>query len=135
MRSKEEPFDLVISGSPEHLEALRQAHSHHESKRDALKAKHGEAYDEFENVKAELDALGSELHMLTDHSVALDANFSKYGYSAHLRTYDDGSAPGSSASSINGFHDPDHEKKDWGKEKKNGKIMKIYRKVSYLVSF
>ena len=26
--------------------------------------------------------------MLTEHGVALDASFSKYGYSAHLRTYD-----------------------------------------------
>jgi hypothetical protein len=28
-----------------------------------------------------LDTLGAELHMLTDHAVQLDANFSKYGYS------------------------------------------------------
>ncbi|CAG8982075.1 hypothetical protein HYALB_00008802 [Hymenoscyphus albidus] len=128
VRSKDEPFDLVISGSPEHLEALRQAHSHHESRREALKTKHGDDYDEFENVRSELDALGSELHMLTDHSVSLDANFSKYGYSAHLRTYDDGSTPGNSASSVDGFHDSDHEKRDWEKEKSNGRIMKIYRK-------
>jgi len=124
---KDEPFDLVISGSPEHLDALRRAHSHHEEIRERLKQQHGEAYDEFENVRAELDALGSELHMLTDHAVSLDANFSKYGYSAHLRTYDD--STGSSASSISGFHDPDHEKKDWEKERRNGRIMKIYKKV------
>jgi hypothetical protein len=55
----DEGFDLVINGSPEHLDALRRAHSHHEQRRDALKAKHGEAYDEFENVRTELDALGS----------------------------------------------------------------------------
>ena len=54
----------------------------------------------------------------------------RYGYSAHLRTYDDSSGPSSSASSINGFHDPDHEKKDWEAEKRNGRIMKIYKKVS-----
>jgi hypothetical protein len=126
---KNEPFDLVISGSPEHLDALRQAHSHYDEKREMLRAKHGLDYDEFENVRAELDTLSSELHMLTDHAVALDANFSKYGYSAHLRTYDDHSAPGSSASSISGFHDPDHEKKDWESEKRNGRIMKIYKKV------
>jgi len=64
--SKDEPFDLVISGSPEHLDALRRAHSHHESRRNTLREKHGSAYDEFENVRAELDVLGSELHMLTD---------------------------------------------------------------------
>jgi len=127
--NKDEPFDLVISGSPEHLEALRHAHSHYDEKREMLRAKHGPDYDEFENVRTELDTLSSELHMLTDHAVALDANFSKYGYSAHLRTYDDHSAPGSSASSISGFHDPDHEKKDWESEKRNGRIMKIYKKV------
>lgn len=32
----------------------------------------------------ELDALSKELHLLTEHGVALDANFSKFGYSAHL---------------------------------------------------
>lgn len=48
---------------------------------------------------------------------------------AHLRTYDDHSTPGSSASSISGFHDPDHAKKDWESEKRNGRIMKIYKKV------
>jgi hypothetical protein len=81
---KDEPFDLVINGSPEHLEALRNAHAYHESRRDTLKEKHGPAYDEFENVRAELDVLSTELHMLTDHAVSLDANFSKYGYAAHL---------------------------------------------------
>ena len=70
----------MINGSPEHLEALRLTLSHHEGKWAALKLKHGDDLDEFENVRAELDQLGSELHMLTDHAVALDANFSKYGY-------------------------------------------------------
>ncbi|RDL38443.1 Uncharacterized protein BP5553_02783 [Venustampulla echinocandica] len=127
VRKPDEPFDLVINGSPEHLEALRKAHSHHETRREALKQKHGEAFDEFENVRAQLDALGGELHMLTDHAVALDANFSKYGYSAHLRTYGDG-PPASPGSSVSGFHDSDHEKKDWEKERTNGTAMKIYKK-------
>jgi len=126
---RDEPFDLVIQGSPEHLEHLRHAHSHYDEKREMLRAKHGPDYDEFENVRAELDHLSSELHMLSDHAVQLDANFSKYGYSAHLRTYDDYTPPASSASSISGFHDPDHEKKDWESEKRNGRIMKIYKKA------
>ena len=126
--SKDEPFDLVINGTPEHLNALRQAHTHHESQREELRRKHGSAYDEFDHVRTELEALGAELHMLTDHAVSLDANFSKYGYSAHLRTYDDASTPASSASSISGFHDPDHEKKDWEAEKRNGRIMKVWKK-------
>ncbi len=70
----------MINGSPEHLEALRTTLSHHEGRRDALRMKHGNDFDEFENVRAELDHLESELHMLTDHAVSLDANFSKYGY-------------------------------------------------------
>lgn len=125
----DEDFDLVISGSPEHLEALQKAHSHHEGRREELRQRHGTVFDEFEHVRSQLDVLGSELHMLTDHAVALDANFSKYGYSAHLRTYDDDSAPASSASSMYG-HDPNHEKKDWDAERRNGRIMKIYKKPS-----
>jgi len=136
VRSKDEPFDLVLNGSPEHLEALRKAHSHHETRREKLKEKHGSAYDEFENVRAELDALGSELHMLTDHAVSLDANFSKYGYSAHLRTYDEGggSGGGSETSSVSGWHgEESHEKKDWEKERRNGRVMKVYKKVSCVI--
>ncbi|KAG0648108.1 hypothetical protein D0Z07_5884 [Hyphodiscus hymeniophilus] len=125
VRDPSEPFDLVINGSPEHLEALRKTLSHHEERREALRLKHGDDFDEFENVRTELDQLGSELHMLTDHAVALDANFSKYGY----RTYDDTSSPvASRASSISGTHDEDHEKKDWEAEKRNGRIMKLYKK-------
>ncbi|KAH8820490.1 bacterial low temperature requirement A protein-domain-containing protein [Xylogone sp. PMI_703] len=123
----DQDFDLVISGSPEHLEALRKAHSHHEERREELRQQHGPTFDEFEQVRSQLDMLGSELHMLTDHAVSLDANFSKYGYAAHLRTYDDESTPGSSASSLH-KHDTNHEKKDWEAERRNAKIMKIWKK-------
>lgn len=34
-------------------------------------------WDALEEVRAELEALGAELHMLSEHAVALDANFSK----------------------------------------------------------
>jgi low temperature requirement protein LtrA len=121
-----ESFDLVISGSPEHIEALRQAHSHHEQRRHALREKHGDAYDEFERVREDLDSLSIDLHMLTDHAVSLDANFSKYGYGAHLRTYDDPLE--SSRSSIHGHDDSDHESKDWEAERRNGRIFKLYKK-------
>jgi hypothetical protein len=66
------------------VDALRKAHSHHEQRRDALREKQPEVFDEFENVRLELDAISTELHMLTEHGVRLDANFSKYGYSAYL---------------------------------------------------
>jgi len=127
--STNEPFDLVINGSPEHLSALREAHSHHEGRRNTLRETHGPVYDEFESVRADLDALGSELHLLTDQAVSLDASFSKYGYSAHLRTYDDHSTPGSGANSL---HDGESSSlKDWSAEKRNGRIMKLYKKVCY----
>lgn len=87
-------------------------------------------------MRAELDALGSELHMLTDHAVSLDANFSKYGYSAHLRTYDEAgggkSRSSSEVSSLSGWHGEEHERRDWEAEKRNGRIMKVYKKVSFL---
>jgi hypothetical protein len=35
-------------------------------------------------VVRELDKLSTELHMVSEHAVQLDANFEKYGYSAHL---------------------------------------------------
>jgi len=123
------PFDLVISGSPEHLDALKEAHSHHEERKKLLKEKYGGDFEEWEKVREQLDGLGKEMHMLTDHgaAVALDANFSKYGYSAHLRTYEDSST--SSASSMSNFHgDAEHVNKDWEAERRNGRIMKIYKK-------
>lgn len=123
---KDETFDLVISGSPQHLDALRKAHSHHEQQRQAFRDQHGETYDEFERVRQELDALSVELHMLSDHAVSLDANFSKYGYDAHLRTYDDPVESG--RSSIYEHDDSEHESKDWEAERRNGRIFKLYKK-------
>ena len=63
---------------------MREIHAHHEQKRSELRQKHADIYDEFENVHLQLDLLSKELHMLTEHGVSLDANFSKFGYSAHL---------------------------------------------------
>ncbi|RDW87366.1 hypothetical protein BP5796_03060 [Coleophoma crateriformis] len=126
--SDDEPFDLVINGSPEHLDALRIAHDHHEKKCDTLKQTHGPTYDEIENTRSQKDAFAQELHTLAHQAVSLDANFSKYGYSAELRTFDDASALASSRSSIGGFHDDNHEKKDWAAERRNGRVMKLYKK-------
>ena len=102
-------FDVFVSGTAEHvslqdglangkqrvdwqqISAVRELHSHHAARRDTLRSNHGQIYDEFETVKNDLDRLQNELHMLTEHSVSLDANFSKYGYSAHLRTKQDNS--------------------------------------------
>jgi len=125
---KDQDFDLVINGSPEHLEAVRIAHTHHESRREALREKHGADFDEFEAVRRDLDTLSHELHQLTDHAVSLDANFDKYGFSAHLRTYDNSTPDLSAANSLHG-HDTQHEKKDWEAERRNGRVMKIYKTV------
>ena len=64
---------------------IREIHAHNEEKRDTLRRTHTDAYQEFEKVHAELDALTAELNTLTDKEIALDANFSRYGYSAHIR--------------------------------------------------
>ncbi|KAK5382340.1 hypothetical protein LTR20_006027 [Exophiala xenobiotica] len=88
---KDDEFDVILQGSAEHLEAVRELHAHHESKRDELKQRHGSLYADIENVKSELDALAAELHHVTAHAVSLDASFDRYGYSAHLRTKDDDS--------------------------------------------
>ncbi|KAF2182805.1 hypothetical protein K469DRAFT_669244 [Zopfia rhizophila CBS 207.26] len=121
---KEGDFDLVIHGSPEHIEALRHTHAHHEDRHRQLKEEHGDLADEFERVIRELDALSTELHMISEHSVQLDANFSKYGYSAHLRTKDDESR----ATSLYGDSSSSFDKDQWHAERKLGTTMRLYQK-------
>ena len=111
-------FDIYIHGSPEHLDAVREIHGHHEQRRESLREQHAHVYDEFEHIRGELDVLSEELHALTDHGVALDANFSKFGYDAHIRTRD----PESSASSLS---DKQH---DWEAERKMGESLKFWKK-------
>lgn len=94
-------FEIHIHGSVEHvswivariayqklnswqLDAVRELHMHHEQRREHLRNTHGNVYDEVEHVKTELDILANELHQLTDHGISLDANFSKFGYDAHI---------------------------------------------------
>lgn len=67
------------------LDTIREIHEHHEKKRENLRQEHTDLYTQFEVVHAELDALSSELTSITKKGVALDANFSRYGYSAHIR--------------------------------------------------
>ncbi|OCT49150.1 hypothetical protein CLCR_04629 [Cladophialophora carrionii] len=96
-------FDVVISGSPEHLAIVRELHAHHAARRDTLRDTHGDIFHEFEQVRNDLDHLSQELSQLTHHGVAMDANFGKFGYTARIRTKDDhsgactpmGSLPGS----------------------------------------
>ncbi|KAF2397929.1 hypothetical protein EJ06DRAFT_532914 [Trichodelitschia bisporula] len=101
-------FDLVIHGSEDHINALRESHNHHEQAREQLRVRHGSDFDHFEQVVRELDKLSTELHMVSEHAVQLDANFEKYGYSAHLRTIPN-SGHTSSASSLYEDHSDSHE--------------------------
>jgi low temperature requirement protein LtrA len=60
--------------------------------------------------------------MISEHAVQLDANFSKYGYSAHLRTHDHvGSSSDSDTSSS-------FDKPTWDAERKLGTHMRLYQK-------
>ncbi|KAK4507404.1 hypothetical protein PRZ48_001139 [Zasmidium cellare] len=92
-----EDFDVYISGTPEHLEALRSAQTHHEDRRDELRSEHPEMFERFAKVHNELDALATELDRVTTHGVSLDAHFNRFGYNAHVRSYDDDSPSASGA--------------------------------------
>ena len=63
---------------------MREIHDHHEQKRTELREKHGNLYEEFESIHVQLDTLAAELNRVNQHNVLLDANFSKFGYDAHL---------------------------------------------------
>ncbi|KAF2432248.1 hypothetical protein EJ08DRAFT_609485 [Tothia fuscella] len=126
-----EGFDVVIHGSLDHIEALRESHKHHEDAREALRIKHGEEFERFENVVRELDKLGTELHMVSEHAVQLDASFEKFGYSAHLRTLPN-SGGNSSANSLHAGEDhaDDHEShhSSWKAAKQQGTPMMFFKK-------
>ena len=117
-------FDCYVHGSNEHLNAVREIHAYHEQRQKHLRTKHGSLYDEIENVKTELETLADELYHLTDHGIFLDANFSKYGYDAHIRTR----GPESSSTSMSGDRSSTHEKRDWDAERHNGQALKLWRK-------
>ena len=94
-------FDIYISGTPEHLDALRSARTFQEGRRDELRSQNEAVYDQFANVHGELDVLASELERVTSHGVSLEAHFSRFGYNAHVRSYDDDSPSNSGASTPN----------------------------------
>lgn len=117
-------FEIHLHGSVEHLEAVREIHAHHEERRIHLRTKHGDIYDEIEHVKMDLDALADELHHLTDHGVLLDANFSKFGYDATIRTKD----PDSSSSSLSNDRSSHEGHRDWNAERRKGQALKFWKK-------
>lgn len=120
--NEKDDFDLVIHGSPEHIEALRHNHTHYEERHRQLREDNPDLVAEFERVLRQLDALSSELHMISEHAVQLDANFSKYGYSAHLRTRDSGDEDGGS------IRDSTFDKETWHAGRKLGETMRFYQK-------
>jgi low temperature requirement protein LtrA len=62
--------------------------------------------------------------MLTEHEVALDANFSKFGYSAHLRTKD----VDSSSSSFAEGHSSHQQPKDWSNSRESEQRLKFWKR-------
>lgn len=81
--------EVVIHGSPEHCDYLKETRDHHESRRAHFRQHHGPAFEEWEDTKSQLDLVNSHLERLSTNSSALNANFDKFGYGADLRTYDD----------------------------------------------
>lgn len=89
--------EVVVHGSHEHTALLHESRRHHEARRDALRARHGDgALREWDAVRRGLDGVTAQLARLADHSAAglLRENFSRFGYDARLRTYGDGGGGG-----------------------------------------
>lgn len=121
--SGDKHWDIVVHGDEQHVHLLRQTHEWHESARDQLRVKYGAQFDEFERVVRELDALSYELNAISD-CVQLDANFERYGYSAHLRTRD---SPSGSTSDLLS-HSDSRSVRDWDAAKKQGQPMRFWQK-------
>ncbi|CAK4028528.1 low temperature requirement A [Lecanosticta acicola] len=119
-----EDFDVYISGTPEHLDALRTAQSHHENRREELRQQHREVYARFESVRHEIDALANELDRVTTHGVALEAHFNRFGYSVHVRSYDDESP---SVSGVTTPRSSTHGKQDSPSERGFATSLKLFK--------
>jgi hypothetical protein len=90
---EQEPFSIYISGSPEHISAVQESQCHHEARQAELRGRHGEVWEQFADVQRELDVLSRELGRVTEKGVSLEGHFGKFGYSARIRSYDDGDGP------------------------------------------
>jgi hypothetical protein len=99
--------EVVVHGSDEHRDYLRQSRTHHETRRAQLRDRLGaEAVDELDAARDQLDGLDAQLRAIdaaTDEIASrLNPNFSKFGFDAKLRTYgggDEGEDDGDVASS------------------------------------
>ncbi|KAG9037938.1 hypothetical protein FRB95_003331 [Tulasnella sp. JGI-2019a] len=113
-------FDWHLHGSPGHVESLRKAAQHHARKTELLRARHPETFAELDNVQRDFDHLSKELSKLTDRPVELEANFSRFGYAAHIRTHEQRRASTEEGEGEGGgkpFENGDPEKEDIGPEK------------------
>ncbi|KAL2675025.1 hypothetical protein Neosp_011205 [[Neocosmospora] mangrovei] len=85
--------EVVLHGSTEHCNYLRETRDHHEGRRAKLRERHGPAFDEWEDVQTQLDTFNSEIDRLSTNTNGLSANFNKFGYGAELRTYNEDETP------------------------------------------
>lgn len=97
--SEELQVEVVVHGSTEHADFLRQSQSHHESRRARFRQEHGPAFAEWEDCHQQLNSVSAELERLSRQTTGLDVNFNKFGYDAGLRTYDDDNEGGVASSS------------------------------------
>lgn len=82
--------EVVVQGSAEHTNYLKQSRQHHETRRAELKERHGAAFDEWEEVQNQLNSVTAQLSRMSTNTSGLHGNFGKFGFDAGVRTYDDG---------------------------------------------
>ncbi|KAL7963623.1 bacterial low temperature requirement A domain-containing protein [Trichoderma compactum] len=85
--------EVVIHGSIEHSQYLRQSRDHHEERRQLLREQHRPAFEEWEDVQTQLSSVTAELERLEIQASGLYGNFGKFGYDAAVRTYNDEDPP------------------------------------------
>ncbi|KAL6698953.1 bacterial low temperature requirement A domain-containing protein [Trichoderma pleuroticola] len=85
--------EVVIHGSIEHSQYLRQTRDHHEERRQLLREQHGPAFEEWEDVQNQLSSVTAELERVENQASGLYGNFNKFGYDAAVRTYNDEDPP------------------------------------------
>ncbi|KIV98934.1 uncharacterized protein PV09_09320 [Verruconis gallopava] len=127
----ETSYDIVIHGSPDHIAVLRESQALRDEERAQLRLRYGADFDRFERIIQELDHLNKELHMVSEHAVQLDANFEKFGYSAHLRTLPASGTTSSSSSTFEGHdhHDEHASTEDYYKaQKKLGQSLVFFKR-------
>ncbi|EHK24411.1 uncharacterized protein TRIVIDRAFT_29877 [Trichoderma virens Gv29-8] len=85
--------EVVVHGSIEHSQYLRQSRDHHEERRQLLREQHGPAFEEWEDIQNQLSSVTTELERLENQASGLYGNFNKFGYDAAVRTYNDEEPP------------------------------------------